>query len=282
MRVLAYHAGLEDRLRTHNQNAFARDEVDVVVATVAFGMGIDKSNVRFVIHRDMPRSIEAWYQEIGRAGRDGLPSDCVVFFSWADVIGYDTFLSEIEDPELRDETRSKTIGLFRQLERGGCRHQSLVGYFDEAIAPCGTSCDACLGVSLDEAVRRASRRARSRVVGASAIVAHAVVAPDDRRAECDTDLFERLRVLRRRLADAEGKPAYIIFSDAVLREMAQKRTANAKLSCCACRAWAWPSWSATAKRSSRTATQRRKRVTCGRSRRGPALCMSGRCRGLPL
>ena len=88
VRAVAYHAGLDDQVRSRNQEAFARDEVDVVVATVAFGMGIDKSNVRFVIHRDMPRSIEAWYQEIGRAGRDGLPSDCVVFFSWADVIGF--------------------------------------------------------------------------------------------------------------------------------------------------------------------------------------------------
>src|SRR5213079_2188137 len=110
VRARPYHAGLADDERARTQDAFARDQVEVVVATVAFGMGIDKSNVRFVIHRDMPRSIEAWYQEIGRAGRDGLPSDCVVFFSWADVIGYDTFLNEIEDPELRDETRAKTVG----------------------------------------------------------------------------------------------------------------------------------------------------------------------------
>jgi ATP-dependent DNA helicase RecQ len=221
VRVLAYHAGLEDRVRTQNQNAFARDEIDVVVATVAFGMGIDKSNVRFVIHRDMPRSIEAWYQEIGRAGRDGLPSDCVVFFSWSEVIGYDAFLNEIADPELRDETRSKTVGLFRQLERGGCRHQSLVGYFDEAIAPCGTSCDSCLGVSLDEVfVRQPARSARGSTPQPSMRTPSWLQATD---APVDPDLFERLRVLRRRLADAEGKPAYIIFSDAVLRDMAQKR-----------------------------------------------------------
>jgi ATP-dependent DNA helicase RecQ len=216
VQALAYHAGLDDRTRARNQNAFARDEVDVVVATIAFGMGIDKSNVRFVIHRDMPRSIEAWYQEIGRAGRDGLASDCVVFYSWVDVVNYDAFLDEISDSELRDETRARTVALFRLLERSGCRHQALVGYFDESIAPCGDACDACLGLNLDEVAPKPTRPARR--VPAPSWRTPSWVQADERQAE--PGLFDRLRSLRRQIADAEGVPAYIVFSDAVLRDMA--------------------------------------------------------------
>jgi ATP-dependent DNA helicase RecQ len=225
VRAAAYHAGLADDARARTQDAFARDEVEVVVATVAFGMGIDKSNVRFVVHRDMPKSVEAWYQEIGRAGRDGLASDCVLMYSWADVIGYDAFLDGIDDEEVRAETRRKTVEMFRLVDRGGCRHQAIAGHLDERIEPCARSCDVCRGVGIESLVAgpgaTAGTRGRPTRIAADAAAVGSFASAFDAEP-VNRELFERLRALRKRLADAEGVPAYIVFSDAVLRQMAAR------------------------------------------------------------
>ncbi|NNF27291.1 MAG: ATP-dependent DNA helicase RecQ [Gemmatimonadetes bacterium] len=226
-RALPYHAGLDADMRAAHQEAFQRDDVDVIVATIAFGMGIDKSNVRYVIHRDMPKDMESWYQEIGRAGRDGIDSDCVVFYSWADVKLHERFLSDIEDPELRDLKWRATTGLYRALERDSCRHQALVAHFDEAIAPCDASCDICTGVAVTDMVASVGRtHAKPRRSNGPLLSPASVAGTGAAPSPEEDELFERLRALRKGLADASGVPAYIVFSDKVLREMSARRPAS--------------------------------------------------------
>ena len=220
-----YHAGLDSEERIRNQEAFQRDEVDVIVATIAFGMGIDKSNVRFVIHRDLPKDIESWYQEIGRAGRDGLPSDCFLFYSWADVKLHERFLDDIDDPDVFHQKRQATTALYRLIESGRCRHQAILAHFDETMAPCESACDVCTGVQLHELAAEAvavggavvDRRERSRSRSGSL---GGEVAP------ADEALFQRLKALRKALADRQQVPAYIVFSDKVLLEMATRRPSS--------------------------------------------------------
>lgn len=193
LNALPYHAGLDSAVRKSNQERFLREESTIMCATIAFGMGIDKPDVRFVIHANIPKNIEAYYQETGRAGRDGLPSNALMLYGMRDVALQRNFIAEGDAPEQQKRIESaKLNALLGLCEAAGCRRQILLSYFGDASGPCG-HCDNCNQPpeSFDGTV--AAQKALSAVLrtgerfGLQYVIRHLIGAGDDRSAKFGHD-----------------------------------------------------------------------------------------------
>ncbi|MFA5643293.1 MAG: RecQ family ATP-dependent DNA helicase [Candidatus Paceibacterota bacterium] len=212
----AYHAGMTAKDRSAVQDLFIKDEVNIIVATIAFGMGIDKPDVRLVVHYTYPKTLEGYYQEIGRAGRDGLTSECIMFYTYGDTMKHEFFINQIEDEELKERVQEKLDQVIRFAELRTCRKKYLLEYFGEELKEDNCcSCDICLtGKKLEVLEPKAEQE-----IGIARSKAAKPCLPTG-KLNYNLELFEILRALRKDLADEADVPPFVIFGNISLQEMA--------------------------------------------------------------
>ena len=235
--ICAYHAGMSQADRKRSHDLFMREKGAVIVATNAFGMGINKPNIRFVLHYNLPASLEAYYQEAGRAGRDGYTADSVLYHSTRDMAIQEFFIDKIGDNNdqlreteilrLKESARRKLVTMKQYAFARYCRRRIILNYFGQNAEVSGCHCDACRGkikraperVALDDGLRSYSKQKRIKL----RIPKDEVLPPLD---PATRRRFESLRETRRRLAHQDSLPAFCVMHDRILLEVAREAPAS--------------------------------------------------------
>jgi len=225
--AIAYHGRMEADLRRRNQESWMADEVRVLVGTIAFGLGINKASVRSVIHLSLPKSIEQYYQEAGRAGRDGLPADCILLWQKRDAGLLAHFIEQVTDPAEKERAWQRYHTIRRFVESNTCRHRQICLHFGETPkwTECG-ACDVCSGAPewLSESKEAKRTRSPSTPAGVSAQQPGQKERPV--ALDFDPELREYLRQWRSAVAIQEDVPAFVVMHDTSLAEICRKRPAS--------------------------------------------------------